>query len=217
MSPAQWAQFIQNALARRYPAPEAMLEHRNPWELLVATILSAQCTDERVNAVTPALFSRWPGPEELARADLEELENIIRPTGFFHNKAKNLIACARAITEKHQGQTPDNMEELIKLPGVARKTANVVLFGGFGINMGIAVDTHVRRIAYRTGMTKSRDPAVVERDLMPLFPRDEWGNVNLRLVAFGREVCKARKPGCAMCELSALCPKLEPEKIVEPI
>lgn len=212
MSPLQWAQFIQSALARRYPAPKAMLEHRNPWELLVATILSAQCTDERVNAVTPALFSRWPGPEELAQADLEELENIIRPTGFFHNKAKNLIACARAITEKHQGRTPDKIEELVKLPGVARKTANVVLFGGFGINMGIAVDTHVRRIAYRAGLTQSRDPAVVERDLMPLFPRDEWGNVNLRLVAFGREVCKARKPDCPACELSAHCPKLEPEK-----
>lgn len=208
----QRSERILKALAARYPLAATMLEFASPWELLVATILAAQCTDARVNTVTPELFRRWPGPQELAQASREELEALIRPTGFFHNKAKNLLGCAKALIEKYDGKMPRNIKELTTLPGVARKTANVVLSGGFGINEGIAVDTHVRRISYRLGLSASQDPQVIERDLMPLFPREEWGNLNLRLVAFGRDICKARKPSCSSCELERLCPKNEPPK-----
>lgn len=206
------AMRIHAALANRYPLSKTVLECRNPWQLLVATQLAAQCTDERVNTVTPELFRRWPGPAELATVSREELENVIRPTGFFHNKAKNLIACAAMLMENFDGIMPQTMAELIKLPGVARKTANVILFAAFGINEGIAVDTHVRRISYRLGLTDSRDPVIIEQHLMPLFPQKEWGNLNLRLVAYGREICKARKPLCEKCDFSEICPKLEPDQ-----
>lgn len=209
---AQRARHIQKALADRYLLSATMLEFGNPWELLVATILAAQCTDARVNTVTPELFRRWPGPEELAHAPREELEALIHPTGFFRNKAKNLLGCARALVEKYQGKMPMSIAELITLPGVARKTANVVLFGGFGINEGIAVDTHVRRISFRLGLTDSQDPVVIERDLMAIFPREEWGNLNLRMVAFGRDICRARSPACSLCEMESFCPKREPPK-----
>ena len=198
---------VVRLLALRYPHPETHLTHKSPWELLTATVLAAQCTDERVNTVTPGLFVRWPGPAELAGADLAEVEACIRPTGFYHNKAKNLIAAARRIVDVYGGNVPDRMEDLITLGGVARKTANVVLFGAFGINEGIAVDTHVGRIAWRMGLTDTRDPVKAERQLMELFPREEWGNVNHRLVWFGRHVCDARKPLCGGCEMADFCAK----------
>lgn len=172
---------------------------------MVATILAAQCTDERVNSVTPTLFKRWPGPEQMAKATLQEVEEVIRSTGFFRNKAKHLIANANRLVQHYNGQVPSDMQDLTSLAGVARKTANIVLWGAFGKNEGLAVDTHVKRIAFRLGLTSSADPQVVERDLMALFPQDSWGNVNHMLVHFGREVCAARKPNCANCPLSDLC------------
>lgn len=175
----------------------------------MATVLAAQCTDERVNTVTPRLFERWPGPAELAVASLHEVEEVVRPTGFFHNKAKNLIGAAAKIMAEYGGKVPHTLRELVTLPGVARKTANVVLWGAFGINEGLAVDTHVRRISYRLGLTTRTDPVAVEQDLLPLFPREEWGNVNHRMVWFGRHVCDARKPRCKECEMAGFCPKQE--------
>ena len=204
---AEWAAVILERLKARYPEPETMLEHQTPWQLLAATVLAAQCTDARVNTVTPELFRRWPGPSELAGADLEELESVIRPTGFYHSKARNLIGAARRVTEVYGGELPRSLEELITLPGVARKTANVVLWGGFGLNQGIAVDTHVRRLSFRLGLTKNVDPVKIEPELMELFPREEWGDVNHRLVWFGRDVCGARKPDCAACEMRDRCPR----------
>ena len=194
-------------LAERYPRPAPHLAHKNPWELLAATMLAAQCTDKRVNSVTPALFARWPGPMAMAGAMPEEVEAYIRSTGFFRNKARNLVGAAQRIMEEYGGEVPRRMEALLTLPGVARKTANVVLFGAYGINDGIAVDTHVGRISYRLGLTAAQEPIRAERDLMELFPRAEWGNVNHRLVWFGRQVCTARRPSCAVCEMGEFCPQ----------
>lgn len=196
---------ILSRLAKRYPEPHSQLEAATPWEILVATVLAAQCTDARVNLVTPRLFQRWPGPKELAGAGQAELEEVIRSTGFFRNKAKHLIAAARMITDDFNGQVPRTMPDLLKLPGVARKTANIILWAGYGLNEGVAVDTHVKRIAYRLGLTDSDRPEVIERELMGLFPQDSWGDLNHRLVWFGREVCDARKPRCRECELFDLC------------
>ena len=204
------------ALQRRYPHPRTHLDAQNAWELLVATVLAAQCTDARVNTVTPELFRLWPTPAALAEAPIEELEAVIRPTGFYHSKAKNLLGAARRVCEVFDGQIPQSIEDLITIPGVARKTANVVLFGAFGINEGLAVDTHVKRIAYRLGLTDETDPVPIERDLMKLFPREEWGDVNHRMVWFGREVCDARKPLCDACEMRSFCPRREPPKAVKP-
>ena len=201
------AAAILALLKKRYPEPETMLDHANPWELLVATVLAAQCTDARVNTITPKLFSLWPDPAALAGAEQEELEEVIRPTGFYHNKAKNLLGAARRVTEVFGGQVPRTIEELVTIPGVARKTANVVLWGGFGINEGLAVDTHVKRLSFRLGLTEHSDPVKIEKDLMRIFPREEWGDVNHRLVWFGRDVCDARKPDCDACELAPLCPR----------
>lgn len=201
------ATLVLERLALRYPEPETHLNHKSPWELLVATVLAAQCTDERVNKVTPDLFRRWPGPAEMAWADPLEVESYVRPTGFFRNKAKNIIAAAKRIMDVYEGKVPRTMEDLISLPGVARKTANVVLFAAYGINDGIAVDTHVGRIAFRLGLTESHDPVRAERDLMELFPRPEWGDLNHRLVWFGRHVCKARAPQCEACEMASFCKK----------
>ena len=200
------------ALQRRYPHPRTHLDAQNAWELLVATVLAAQCTDARVNTVTPELFRLWPTPAALAEAPIEELEAVIRPTGFYHSKAKNLLGAARRVCEVFDGQIPQSIEDLITIPGVARKTANVVLFGAFGINEGLAVDTHVKRIAYRLGLTDETDPVPIERDLMKLFPREEWGDVNHRMVWFGREVCDARKPLCEACEMRSFCPRREPPR-----
>jgi endonuclease-3 len=194
-------------MRKRYPAPETHLQARNPWELLVATVLAAQCTDARVNLVTPHLFARWPDPASLAEAGIEDLEACIRSTGFYHSKAKHLLAAAKRVRDAYKGKVPGTMADLITLPGVARKTANVVLWGAFGINEGIAVDTHVGRIAYRLGLASTKDPVRTEQELMALFPREEWGDVNHRLVWFGRDVCDARKPLCGDCELAGFCDK----------
>ncbi|SBW10311.1 Endonuclease III [uncultured delta proteobacterium] len=207
MTKKERATHVLHRLAARYPHPETHLEAHDAWELTVATVLAAQCTDKRVNTVTPGLFARWPQPADLAEADILELEEVIRSTGFYHNKAKNLIGAAKRVTEVFNGVVPKTMKELITLPGVARKTANVVLWGSYGINEGLAVDTHVGRISLRLGLTASKDPVTVEKDLMNLFPRAEWGNVNHRMVWFGRDVCDARKPACAACEMNDICPK----------
>ena len=215
-SPQATARNVLAALQKRYPHPRTHLDAQNAWELLVATVLAAQCTDARVNTVTPDLFRRWPTPAALAEAPQEELESVIRPTGFFHSKAKNLLGAARRVRDVFDGQIPKSIEDLVTIPGVARKTANVVLFGAFGINEGLAVDTHVKRIAYRLGLTDETDPIPIERDLMKLFPREEWGDVNHRMVWFGREVCDARKPLCDTCEMLSFCPRREPPKAVRP-
>ena len=214
-SPEAIAQLVLEALQQRYPHPRTHLDAQNAWELLVATVLAAQCTDARVNTVTPELFRRWPTPAALAEAPIEELEAVIRPTGFYHSKAKNLLGAARRVRDIFDGQIPKSIEDLITIPGVARKTANVVLFGAFGINEGLAVDTHVKRIAYRLGLTDETDPVPIERDLMKLFPREEWGDVNHRMVWFGREVCDARKPLCESCEMRPFCPRRVPPKVVK--
>ena len=210
------AKKVLAALRARYPHPHTHLDAETAWQLLVATVLAAQCTDARVNTVTPELFRLWPGPREMAKAGTEELEAVIRPTGFYHSKAKNLLGAAARVCDVYGGQVPKTLEELITLPGVARKTANVVLFGAFGINEGLAVDTHVKRISYRLGLTEETDPVPIERDLMKLFPREDWGDVNHRMVWFGREVCEARKPLCGQCEMAAFCPQLEPPKTPRP-
>ena len=202
----QRASRVLAALKRRYPSLDMHLAAESAWELLVATVLAAQCTDARVNTVTPELFRRWPGPADLAEASPEDLEEVIRSTGFYHSKAKHLIAAARRVRDVYDGETPRTMADLVTLPGVARKTANVVLWGGYGINEGLAVDTHVKRIAFRLGLTTHTDPVDVERDLMELFPREEWSGVNHRMVWFGRHVCMARKPRCAECEMGDFCP-----------
>jgi endonuclease-3 len=195
------------ALRGRYPHPDTLLAAASPWELLVATILAAQCTDARVNMVTPGFFARWPDPAALAEASVADVENCIRSTGFFRNKAKNLVATAVRIRDVFQGQVPRSLAELVSLPGVARKTASVVLFGAYGLAEGLAVDTHVGRIAFRLGLASTRDPLRTEQELMALFPREEWGNLNHRLVWFGREVCRARNPACSACEMESFCAK----------
>jgi endonuclease-3 len=194
-------------LARLYPDAHCALHHDNPLQLLVATILSAQCTDARVNLVTPALFARYPDAHAFAAADQRELEKFIQSTGFFRNKARNLIACCRQLVEQHGGQVPGTMEELVPLPGVGRKTANVILGNAFG-TPGITVDTHVGRLSRRLGLTRETDPVKVERDLARLLPRKEWTMFSHRLIFHGRQVCHARKPECTGCGLAALCPRI---------
>jgi len=206
-SPAERAAAVLDRLAQRYPDPKPALNHGSPWELLVATILSAQCTDERVNQVTPVLFQRWPDIPTLSSADLAEVEEVVRSTGFFRQKAKNLIATARIILEEFEGELPRTMADMIRLPGVARKTANIVLSNSFGVNEGVAVDTHVKRLSFRLGFTESQDPAVIERELMALIPQEAWGRINHYLVFLGREICMARKPKCPACPQEDLCPK----------
>ncbi len=203
------AVLVQDVLAQKYPEPATHLMAETPWQLLVAVILSAQCTDARVNIVTPKLFALWPDAKSLADAPLAEVEEVIRSTGFFRNKAKNIIASAKRITQTFAGQVPNTLNELITLPGVARKTANVVLWSCFGINEGIAIDTHVGRIAYRLGLTKSQAVLEVEKDLMALFPQEQWGLLNHRMVWFGRHICDAKKPLCTQCEMQSFCPKVE--------
>ncbi|MBQ9536201.1 MAG: endonuclease III [Desulfovibrionaceae bacterium] len=161
-------------LRKRYPKPATNLHFRTPWELLVATVLSAQCTDARVNLITPKVFATWPSPKDMAQARIVELEAAIKSCGFYHNKAKNLKACAKRIVETFAGEVPKNLDDLLSLPGVARKTANCVLFGAFGINAGLAVDTHVKRISFRLGLTQSKQPETIEQDLLKLFPQEEW-------------------------------------------
>jgi endonuclease III len=202
------ARSVRQRLARRYPEPRTELTWTTPWELLVATILSAQCTDARVNTVTPELFATWKTAEQMAQAEPAQIEKVIRSTGFFRNKARNLHASALKVVTEFDGRVPQTMEEMLTLPGVARKTANVVLSNAYGVQAGIAVDTHVKRIAFRLGLTSQTNPDKVERDLLKLFPQQSWGAVNHYLVLFGREVCVARKPRCGSCELADLCPKI---------
>jgi endonuclease-3 len=196
---------IAKTLQRTMPSPKMELDHRSPWELLVATILSAQCTDQRVNQVTPSLFQRYRQPAELAAAKLPELEQLIRSTGFFKNKAKHLVACGKAVTERFGAQVPHTMEELITLPGVGRKTANVILGNAFG-QPGIVVDTHVKRVAKRLGLTRSDNPDLVEQDLQQLVPKSQWTAVSQRLLLHGRYICLARKPRCHTCPVYRHCP-----------
>jgi endonuclease-3 len=193
-------------LKRLYPEAPCTLNYETPVQLLVATILSAQCTDERVNLVTPELFRRFPDAPALAVANLEEIENLIRSTGFYRNKAKNIQAACRMIMAEFGGEVPKRMEELMKLPGVARKTANVVLAHAYDIHQGVTVDTHVKRLSNRLGLTEHTDPIRIERDLMRLLPQPEWENWSIRLVYHGRAICKARKPECDSCVLADLCP-----------
>jgi endonuclease III len=203
---ARRAPEILTRLIAAYPDARCALDHRNAYELLCATILSAQCTDARVNIVTPALFERYPTPEALARARPADVEAIIKSTGFFRNKTKSLIGMAQALVADHGGEVPRTMEELRVLPGVGRKTANVILGNAYGINEGITVDTHVARLSRLLGLTRQDDPAKIEQDLMPLFPRDHWALVSHLLIFHGRRVCIARRPRCAECVLSDICP-----------
>ncbi|MBM3304702.1 MAG: endonuclease III [Candidatus Aminicenantes bacterium] len=197
---------IVRLLRRHYPQARTALEFRSPFQILVATILAAQCTDARVNTITPGLFRKYPTAADLARADREELEREIRPAGFFRNKAKSLLGASRRIVEAYGGAVPGAMDELLTLPGVARKTANIVLSAGFGKAEGIAVDTHARRLSGRLGLTGHDDPVKIERDLLALVPRKDWLDLNFLLVEHGRAVCRARKPRCGECFLCELCP-----------
>jgi endonuclease III len=193
-------------LAERYPDPHTALDHGGAWELLVATILSAQSTDETVNKVTPELFRRWPTPADLAAAPRDQVERAIFATGFFRNKARSIQGAAAAIAERHDGQVPSTMKDLVELPGVGRKTANVVLGSFFMRNEGVVVDTHVGRVARRLSLTTTEDPVKAEVQLMALLPKEEWTAFSHRLIWFGREVCKAKDPRCDVCELTDLCP-----------
>jgi endonuclease-3 len=193
-------------LKRTYPDAHCSLDHRNPFELLVATILSAQCTDERVNMTTPALFERYPDAESLARADTTELEEMIKSTGFFRNKARSLLGMANALVDTHDGVVPAVMDSLVDLPGVGRKTANVVLGNAFDINEGIVVDTHVTRLSNRLGLSKSTDAVAIEQDLIPLVPKEDWTVFSHLLIYHGRAVCKAPTPRQEECVLCDICP-----------
>lgn len=197
---------VAELLAEVFPDADCALDHDGPFQLLAATILSAQCTDERVNMVTPALFARYPDAASLARAEQEDVEELVRSTGFYRNKATNLRGMAQRLVERHDGEVPVDIDALVELPGVARKTANVVLGTAFGENHGVVVDTHVHRITHRLGLTREHDPKKVERDLMDLLPRSEWTVFSHRVILHGRAVCKARKPRCAACVLREGCP-----------
>ncbi|MDJ0687687.1 MAG: endonuclease III [Xenococcaceae cyanobacterium MO_188.B32] len=199
---------ILRLLKQMYPEATCSLNYETTVQLLVATILSAQCTDERVNKVTPALFARFPDAPSLAAADREELENLIRSTGFYRNKAKNIQGACQLIVSEFGGEVPKTMEQLLELPGVARKTANVVLAHGYGIIEGVTVDTHVKRISQRLGLTKHNDPIRIEQDLMRLLPQPDWENFSISIIYHGRAVCKARKPACDVCQLAHLCPSV---------
>jgi len=199
---------IIRLLEQEYGEATCALHHDGAYQLLVATILSAQCTDARVNMVTPALFRRYPDAQAMAEADLDELQEIIRSTGFFRNKSKSLHGSARRLVDEFDGEVPSNMPDLLKLPGVARKTANVVLGTAYGIASGVVVDTHVGRLSRRLGLTRQKTPEKVEKDLMGMIPRDEWINFAHRLIHHGRRVCQARRPRCEECAFADLCPRI---------
>ncbi len=206
MSREDRAHAIMDGLAELYPEVGTHLAFSNPFNLLIAVILSAQTTDAGVNKVTPVLFEAYPTPEALASADASDVERIIHPTGFFRHKTMLIMGAARMLVAEYGGQVPDTMEELVKLPGVARKTANIVLSNAFGKTVGIAVDTHVFRLAHRFGLSTERDPDKVERDLMAVIPEDEWYCVNYRFIDHGRKVCTAKRPACGACTLADICP-----------
>jgi endonuclease-3 len=200
---------IIKILEKRYPAIRTALAFESPLQILIATILAAQCTDARVNQITPGLFKKYPTAEAFAGADRAELEMEIRPTGFFRNKAKSIIGAAQKILTDFGGRVPDTMAELITLPGVARKTANIVLSSGYGKAEGIAVDTHVRRLSGRLGLSKKRDPEKIEQDLLAIVPKKHWLDFNYMLVSYGRDICQARKPRCPECVINRLCPSVK--------
>jgi endonuclease-3 len=200
------AKVIFRRLQQAYPGAACALDHADAYQLLVATILSAQCTDARVNLVTPGFFARYPTPEDLARANRSDVEEVIRSTGFFRNKARSLVGMAQALVAEHRGEVPRSMEELRVLPGVGRKTANVVLGNAYGINEGITVDTHVTRLSRLLSLTRHDDPTRIEQDLMPLFPREHWALLSHLLIFHGRQVCIARRPRCPDCVVADLCP-----------
>lgn len=204
-SKKQRALEVLARLKRLYPDATCSLNYSTPVQLLVATILSAQCTDERVNKVTPALFARFPDAPSLANAELAELEGLVHSTGFYRHKAKNIQGACRMIVSEFNSVVPNEMQQLLLLPGVARKTANVVLAHAYGINAGVTVDTHVKRLSQRLGLTEYQDPIHIEQDLMGLLPQADWENWSIRLIYHGRAVCKARSPGCAACELADVC------------
>lgn len=209
MKKIEHALEVFNRLKKLYPDAHCELNHSNPFELLVATILSAQCTDVRVNMVTPALFKKYPTPKKLAGAKLEEVEEAIKSINFFRNKSKALIGCAQDLVQKHNSEIPRTVEELSDLPGVGRKTANVVLGNAFNINTGIVVDTHVKRTSLLLGLTKQTDPVKVEVDLMKLFPNETWTDLSHLLIFLGRRTCIARRPQCDLCTLKDICPSME--------
>lgn len=202
------ARAITRTLAKTYPDAECALRHDTPFELLAATILSAQCTDERVNKVTPELFRRYPTPAALAAAKAGDVEKIIQSCGFFRAKTKSLLGMAEGLVSRHGGEVPRELDALVELPGVGRKTANVVLGTAYGLPTGVVVDTHVRRVSQRLGLTQSQNPEVIEQDLMALLPAKEWIMFSHRLIWHGRRICTARKPDCPACPLLKLCPRI---------
>lgn len=202
---AQRLSQILEILQELYPSPQCALHHANPFQLLVATILSAQCTDERVNMVTPSLFRAYPSVKAMAAADVEDVAKLVRSTGFFNNKAKNIVGAARTILDRFDGEVPTTMDALLSIPGAARKTANVVAGSGFGIPTGVVVDTHVQRITRRLGLTQETNPVKIEQDLMRLLPQDKWIDFSHQIILHGRATCTARKPKCGVCPLDPLC------------
>ena len=206
------ADKIRKLLRKTYPEVRTQLRHKNPFELLVATILSAQCTDKQVNSVTKTLFNKLKTPDDFIRVSPKTLEGLIRPTGYYHNKAKNIQNCARVLLEKFNGVVPDTLEELVSLPGVGRKTANVVLGAAFGIP-GMVVDTHVARISQRLDFTSNKEPVKIEFDLMEIVPKGAWNDLSLHLIYFGRQYCMARSPKCPICPVNGLC--RWPDKVLQ--
>jgi endonuclease III len=206
LEPKERATKIMQLLENEYPNAKIALNYTNPLELLVATILSAQCTDERVNIVTKELFKKYTNPVDYAEADITDLEKDVRSTGFYHNKAKNIQRTNQILAEKYHSEVPKTMEELLELPGVARKTANIVLYGAYGIVAGIAVDTHVRRLSQRLGLTKNEDQDKIEQDLMRIIPKEKWMHLTDLLISHGRKICVAKKPRCDICVLNKICP-----------
>ena len=202
----EYAAEIHRRLLEHYPDAHCALDFKNPYQLVAATILSAQCTDKRVNMVTPALFKKYKTPKALAAAKPEDVEEIIKSAGFFRAKTKSLIGMASAVTENHGGEIPQEMDDLVKLPGVGRKTANVVLGNAFNKNEGVVVDTHVGRVSRRLGLTRNEDPVKVEQDLVQLFPRDGWTLLSHLFIEHGRQICEARRPKCEICFLNDVCP-----------
>ncbi len=204
---AEKAVQVLDILEKEYPDARVTLNFSNPLQLLMATILAAQCTDERVNVVTPDLFTKYRTAEDFARADLAKLEQDIRPTGFYHNKAKNIIACCRMLVDRFKGRVPDNLEDLVSLPGVGRKTANIILGNAYG-RQAVAVDTHVKRVTHRLGWAQSDDPDKIEFELREVIPQERWTQSCHQLVFHGRKICIAKKPRCPVCPVNRLCPKI---------
>lgn len=206
LEPKARATRVIELLETRYPNAKVALRHSNPLQLLIATILSAQATDEQINLITPKLFKKYQTAEDYASADLQELEQYIKSSGFYHNKAKNIKNCCKTLVDKFHSRVPDTMDELLELPGVGRKTANIVLTNAYGRIEGIAVDTHVHRLAQRLGFSEKNDPNKIEADLMQIVPKDKWNRITDLLIWHGRRVCVARKPNCAGCVLNKICP-----------